>query len=94
MPYQYYIDKDMYELEEARLNANLAIKEIETKYRVKHMVLEASGQLTPEEFLALEEEDANNESKDKRGVLRKLIDTILEKIRNFINSFKKDKAKW
>lgn len=94
MPYQYDIDKDMYELEEARLNANLAIKEIETKYRVKHMVLEASGQLTPEEFLALEEEDANNESEDKRGVLRKLIDTILEKIRNFINSFKKDKAKW
>lgn len=94
MPYQYDIDKDMYELEEARLNANLAIKEIETKYRVKHMVLEASGQLTPEEFLALEEEDANKESEDKRGVLRKLIDTILEKIRNFINSFKKDKAKW
>lgn len=94
MPYQYDIDKDMYELEEARLNANLAIKEIETKYRVKHMVLEASGQLTPEEFLALEEEDSNNESEDKRGVLRKLIDTILEKIRNFINSFKKDKAKW
>ena len=94
MPYQYDIDKDMYELEEARLNANLAIKEIETKYRVKHMVLEASGQLTPEEFLALEEEDSNNESEDKRGVLRKLIDTILEKIRNFINGFKKDKAKW
>ena len=91
---QYDIDRDMYELEEARLNANLAIKEIETKYRVKHMVLEASGQLTPEEFLALEEEDGNNESEDKRGVLRKLIDTILEKIRNFINGFKKDRAKW
>lgn len=90
----YDIDRDIYELEEAQLKANLAMKEIDAKYRVKHMVLEASGQLTPEEFLALEEQDENQKSEDKKGVLQKLIETILEKIRNFLKLFKKDRAKW
>lgn len=90
----YNIDRDIYELEEAGLKADLAMKEIDAKYKIKHMVLESSGQLTPEEFLALEEKDNDQKSEDKKGVLQKLIKTILEKIRNFLNMFKKDKTKW
>ena len=85
------IDRDIYELTEAELKAKLAFSQIESKYRVKHMVMESSGQFTNEELLAMEEADKEAESGDKRSVIRKLIDTILEKIRSFINRFKKSK---
>lgn len=85
------IDRDIYELTEAELKTKLALGQIESKYRVKHMVMESSGQFTNEELLAMEEADKEAESGDKRSVIRKLIDTILEKIRSFINRFKKSK---
>ena len=47
------IDRDIYELAEAELKANLAFSQIESKYRVKHMIMESSGQFTNEELLAM-----------------------------------------
>nr|DAT84548.1 MAG TPA: neurotoxin [Caudoviricetes sp.] len=85
------IDRDIYELAEAELKANLAFSQIESKYRVKHMIMESSGQFTNEELLAMEEADKEAESGDKRSVIRKLIDKIIEKIRSFINKFKRIK---
>ena len=85
------IDRDIYELAEAELKANLAFSQIESKYRVKHMIMESSGQFTNEEILAMEEADKEAESGDKRSVIRKLIDKIIEKIRSFLNKFKRIK---
>lgn len=85
------IDRDIYELAEAELKANLAFSQIESKYRVKHMIMESSGQFTNEELLAMEEADKEAESGDKRSVIRKLIDKIIEKIRSFLNKFKRIK---
>ena len=73
-------DRDMYELAEAEAKLDLALKQIESKYYIKHIIMESSGEFTPEEIIAMEAEDAENEAKDKRGAIRRFIDTIIKKI--------------
>lgn len=84
-------DRDMYELAEAEAKLDLALKQIESKYYIKHIIMESSGEFTPEEIIAMEAEDAENEANDKRGAIRRFIDTIIKKIQEFINGFKKNK---